>query len=223
MATAAWMRPLTLEISSIWNHCHLVAIYNVLAYYYNVTIILNRWLTCFMAYKRCRCVFSAAYSLRLTAQTTKQNLRNCLIYGLSAGLLQGIVIATIRCILGRFNESKTVTYVTLTLHPVFVIFFVSCFTLAILIRKLFFNEDDVDANKLAAKNFLNSIVVVAVVCVVTQSAGLFFLILRGWGSANATSAVVVRQIINCVNMVANFFVYLAFSRQFRVALKRIIF
>ena len=61
MAVAAWLRPLTLLISASFSHCHLSAIYDVLAFVYNVSIILNRWLTCFMTYKRCRCLFSTTY------------------------------------------------------------------------------------------------------------------------------------------------------------------
>ena len=78
---------------------------------------------------------SFLHSLRRGGKTTKQNLRNCLKYGWLFGLLQGVVIATIRLLIGRWARSKVAVYVSLMLHPVISILCVSGLTLAIVVKK----------------------------------------------------------------------------------------
>ena len=52
MACSAWLRPIMFHISSVFQFCDVIMAFDTFAFVYNVTIILNRWLTFFMVFKR---------------------------------------------------------------------------------------------------------------------------------------------------------------------------
>ena len=220
MALGSWINPIVLLSGRSTRYCDIIFTYNLVAFVYNVTIILNRWLTFFMAFKRCRTLYSTSYALKVVGKNSRKNWQNCFVYGFLVGLAQGLMIASIRCVLGRFGY-KFEAYIFLMIHPfVFTLSTLSC-TIAMITKTVFCN-DGMDSNPAATKNFLNSIVAVALVYAVTHSAGLIYLILAAMDRANTPYANKVRKVVNCINMTANFLIYLCFSRQFRVTLKRML-
>ena len=151
-------------------------------------------------------------------KSTKQNLRNCLVYGLLLGLFQGVIIATARCLLGNYHASANVAYFSLIVHPIVFTSLVLLFTLAMIVRRIF--SRDLITNQLIAKNFLSSIIAVALVYVLSQCANLSYLVLAATRSKHAHTAIIISQAFNCVNSFANFFIYLLFSKSFRRTFRR---
>ena len=65
MAMAAWIEPVVFRISAASQFCDILTAFNVMAFCYNLTIIHSRWMTCFMAFKRCRCMYSESYAFQM--------------------------------------------------------------------------------------------------------------------------------------------------------------
>ena len=71
MATAALIQPIIFKISAASQFCDIITAFNVMAFYYNMTIILCRWLICFMAFKLCRCLFSESYAFKVAGNNER--------------------------------------------------------------------------------------------------------------------------------------------------------
>ena len=70
-ALATWFRPMMFRLSEQSEFCDIISAFNVFAFIYNVTIILNRWMTCFIAFKRCRCFFDLRYAIQVDQRSYK--------------------------------------------------------------------------------------------------------------------------------------------------------
>ena len=115
-------------------------------------------------------------------------------------------------------------------HPVLFTMLMLFFTVAMLIKNALNRRDAEGLHRFGSnpslspnKSFLNSILAVALVYTVTHTAGFVYLVLVWAGVAEQASvAEQARQVINCVSMLANFFIYLIFSKKYRVTLKKIL-
>ena len=221
MALAAWMRPIMFQISQLTYHCNIILAYDIFAFVYNLTIILNRWLTCFMSFKRCRCLFDLAYAVELKRKSTRENVKNCLLFGILMGTLQGLTIATIRLLLGRYGTSEDLAYFFLMVHPIAFTFLVLAFTIATIVKKTLdsYRSYAEITNTTTGKYFLRSVVAVALFYSISQSANIVCLFLMGMKAPGAHTSVIVSEALNEVYLFGNFFIYLCFSKQFRVTFK----
>ena len=156
------------------------------------------------------------------SSTTKKNLKNCLIYGVGAGVGQGAFIAAIRWSIGRkFGES--VAYICLMIHPALFTLLMLCLIVTMLIKKALNGKDPESFGSTASSvpaNFLNSIIAVSIVNHIAEFI-FVVIVLAGYLKASVAKQV-ARQVIYCVSILANFFIYLLFSRKFRVTLKRLL-
>ena len=114
-------------------------------------------------------------------------------------------------------------------HPVLFTMLMLFFTVAMLIKNALNRRDAEGLHRFGSnpslsphKSFLNSILTVALVYTVTHTAGFVYLVLVWAGYEKAGVAEQARQVINCVSMLANFFIYLIFSKKYRVTLKKIL-
>ena len=221
MALAAWMRPIMFQVSQLTDHCNIVMAFHIFAFVYNLTIILNRWLTCFMSFKKCRCLFDLAYAIALPRKTTRENVKNCLLYGILMGTLQGLVIALIIIMLGKFSTSGYLSYFILMLHAIILTFLVLMFTVATIARKIYahvfhgYSEITITTDKY----FLRIIIAVALFYSISQSANIVCLLLMGMTKKGAHTSVFISEAINETYLFGNFFICLCFSEPFRATLK----